>query len=101
MTTGAEPHSRTSSVIELRGLSKDYGEGRGVYQLTLDVQQGEILGFLGPNGSGKSTTMRMLMGLIRPTGGTASVLGRDIGPGWLEIRRRTGYLAGDFGLYKQ
>ncbi len=99
MTSTAEP--RTSSVIALRGLSKDYGEGRGVFELTLDVQRGEILGFLGPNGSGKSTTMRMLMGLIRPTGGTASVLGSDITAGSLGIRRRTGYLAGDFGLYKQ
>ena len=67
--------SRTPSAIEIRGLSKDYGEGHGAFDLELDVEHGEILGFLGPNGSGKSTTMRMLVGLIRPTSGHASVLG--------------------------
>jgi ABC-2 type transport system ATP-binding protein len=101
MTTTAESATRTSHVIEIRGLSKDYGEGRGVFDLDLNVEPGEILGFLGPNGAGKSTTMRMLVGLIQPTGGGASVLGCDIASGSLEIRRRTGYLAGDFGLYKQ
>lgn len=93
--------SRTASAIEIRGLSKDYGEGRGAFDLELDVEHGEILGFLGPNGSGKSTTMRMLVGLIRPTNGHASVLGSDITSGSIDIRRRTGYLAGDFGLYRQ
>jgi ABC-2 type transport system ATP-binding protein len=72
-----------------------------VFGLALNVEPGEIMGFLGPNGAGKSTTMRLLVGLIRPTGGAASVLGCDIGSDSLEIRRRTGYLAGDFGLYKQ
>jgi ABC-2 type transport system ATP-binding protein len=101
MTITIQTETDTASVIEIRGLSKDYGEGRGVFGLDLSVEPGEILGFLGPNGAGKSTTMRMLVGLIQPTGGEASVLGYDIGPGSLEIRRRTGYLAGDFGLYKQ
>ncbi|HEX3331890.1 MAG TPA: ABC transporter ATP-binding protein [Gaiellales bacterium] len=101
MTTTAHGKTPVSSVIEIRGLCKDFGEGRGVFDLELDVEPGEILGFLGPNGAGKSTTMRMLLGLIRPTGGRASVLGSDIASGSLEIRRRTGYLAGDFGLYGQ
>jgi ABC-2 type transport system ATP-binding protein len=101
MTTVADDGVRVSGVIEIHGLTKDYGEGRGVFDLDLNVEPGEILGFLGPNGAGKSTTMRMLVGLIRPTDGGASVLGCDIASGSLEIRRRTGYLAGDFGLYKQ
>jgi ABC-2 type transport system ATP-binding protein len=101
MTTTANDKTSLASVIEIRGLSKDFGEGRGVFDLDLDVEAGEILGFLGPNGAGKSTTMRMLVGLIRPTGGRADVLGRDITSDSLEIRRRTGYLAGDFGLYRQ
>ena len=101
MTTIAQSKTRTSSVIEIRGLSKDFGQGRGVFDLELDVEPGEILGFLGPNGAGKSTTMRMLLGLIRPTGGRAYVLGRDITSRSLDIRRRTGYLAGNFGLYRQ
>jgi ABC-2 type transport system ATP-binding protein len=101
ITITAQEETRTEGVIEIRGLSKDYGEGRGVFDLDLSVEPGEILGFLGPNGAGKSTTMRMLVGLIQPTGGTARVLGCDIESGSLELRRRTGYLAGDFGLYRQ
>ncbi len=100
MTTTAQGKTRVSSAIQIRGLSKDFGEGRGVFDLELDVEPGEILGFLGPNGAGKSTTMRMLLGLIRPTGGRAYVLGSDITSDSIEIRRRTGYLAGDFGLYR-
>jgi ABC-2 type transport system ATP-binding protein len=101
MITTAQGKTRVSGVIEIRGLSKDFGQGRGVFDLELDVEPGEIVGFLGPNGAGKSTTMRMLLGLIRPTGGRADVLGSDITSDSLEIRRRTGYLAGDFGLYRQ
>ena len=59
----------------------------------------EVFGFLGPNGAGKSTTMRMLLGLIAPTGGSACILGRDCRADGLEIRRRVGYLPGDFAMY--
>jgi ABC-2 type transport system ATP-binding protein len=63
------------------------------------VQRGEVFGFLGPNGAGKSTTMRLLLDLIRPTSGSARVLGLDAHTDSLELRRRIGYLAGDFGVY--
>ncbi len=82
-------------------LSKDYGSGRGLFELDLEVRSGEILGFLGPNGAGKSTTMRLLLGLIRPTSGSARMLGLDVARDGLAVRRRVGYLAGDFGLYPQ
>ena len=85
--------------IATSGLSKDYGSGRGVFGLDLEVGQGEIFGFLGPNGAGKSTTMRLLLDLIRPTSGSARVLGLDSRHGSLEIRRRVGFLPGDFALY--
>ena len=85
--------------IETRGLSKDFGGGRGLFDLDLTVERGEVFGFLGPNGAGKTTTMRVLMDLIRPTAGEAKVLGLDSRAGSMEIRRRVGYLAGDFGLY--
>jgi beta-exotoxin I transport system ATP-binding protein len=85
--------------IATRGLSKDFGGGRGLFELDLEVQRGEVFGFLGPNGAGKSTTMRLLLDLIRPTSGSASLLGLDAHADSLEIRRRVGYLAGDFGLY--
>jgi beta-exotoxin I transport system ATP-binding protein len=87
------------AVIETRVLSKDFGSGRGVFGLDLEVAQGEVFGFLGPNGAGKSTTMRLLLDLIRPTSGSARVLGLDAGKESLAIRRRVGFLPGDLTLY--
>jgi ABC-2 type transport system ATP-binding protein len=65
--------------VRTRGLTKHYGAGAGVFDLDLCVRRGEVYGFLGPNGSGKTTTMRMLVGLVRPTSGTAVVLGQAPG----------------------
>jgi ABC-2 type transport system ATP-binding protein len=81
------------------GLSKDYGAGHGLFDLDLEIQSGEVFGFLGPNGAGKSTTMRLLLDLIRPSAGSASLLGLDTRRDSVEIRRRVGYLPGDFELY--
>ena len=86
-------------VIATSGLAKDYGSGRGLFGLDLEVRQGEVFGFLGPNGAGKSTTMRLLLDLIRPTSGSARVLGLDTVRDSLEIRRRVGFLPGDLALY--
>lgn len=86
-------------VIATSGLSKDYGAGRGLFGLDLEIAQGEVFGFLGPNGSGKSTTMRLLLDLIRPSSGTARVLGFDTRTESIEIRRRVGFLPGDLALY--
>jgi ABC-2 type transport system ATP-binding protein len=87
--------------IRAEGLTKDYGSGNGLFDLDLEVERGEVLGFLGPNGAGKSTTMRLLVDLIRPTRGRASVLGLDSRGDALAIRSRIGYLPGDFALYPQ
>jgi ABC-2 type transport system ATP-binding protein len=86
-------------VIATAGLSKDYGSGRGLFGLDLEVRAGEVFGFLGPNGAGKSTTMRLLLDLIKPTSGSARVLGLDTAGASLEIRRRVGFLPGDLALY--
>jgi ABC-2 type transport system ATP-binding protein len=86
-------------VIATRGLSKDYGAGRGLFGLDLEVRRGEVFGFLGPNGAGKTTTMRLLLDLIRPSSGSASVLGLDARRQSLEIHRRVGFLPGDLALY--
>jgi ABC-2 type transport system ATP-binding protein len=82
-----------AAAIQIEGLTKKYlqrGEVVAVDNLTLDVQEGEIFGFLGPNGAGKTTTIKMLLGLIFPTSGTASMLGRPIGD--VETRRQVSYL---------
>ncbi|MGD0196667.1 MAG: ABC transporter ATP-binding protein [Solirubrobacteraceae bacterium] len=85
--------------IATSGLSKDYGSGRGVFELDLEVERGEVFGFLGPNGAGKSTTMRLLLDLIKPTSGSARVLGLDVSTSSIEIRRRVGFLPGDLAMY--
>ena len=64
-----------ASAIELRGLTRWYGKRRGVVDLDVTVEEGEVFGFLGPNGAGKTTTIRMLLGLIRPSGGSATIWG--------------------------
>jgi ABC-2 type transport system ATP-binding protein len=89
------------SVITTHKLSKDYGSGRGLFELDLEVAQGEVFGFLGPNGAGKTTTMRLLLDLIRPTGGGAHVLGLDPAKDSLAIRRRVGFLPGDLAMYRK
>jgi ABC-2 type transport system ATP-binding protein len=72
---------------------------RALHDLTVSVDEGEIFGFLGPNGAGKTTTIRLLLGLIHPTSGSARVLGHDITSGSLAIRAATGYLPGGIALY--
>jgi ABC-2 type transport system ATP-binding protein len=80
-------------------LTKYYGPNVGVEELTFGANAGEVLGFLGPNGSGKTTTIRLLLGLLNPTSGSAAVLGFDSRRESVEIRRRVGYLPGDVALY--
>ena len=86
-------------VIRLEGLTKSYGRSRGVVDLDLEVQGGEVFGYLGPNGAGKTTTIRLLLDLIRPTAGRALVLGIEPRRGGPALRRQIGYLAGDPALY--
>ncbi|HEY6762797.1 MAG TPA: ABC transporter ATP-binding protein [Baekduia sp.] len=87
------------AAISTRGLSKDFGRGRGLFGLDLEVARGEVMGFLGPNGAGKSTTMKLLLDELRPTAGGAEVLGLDVHRDSLAVRRRVGFLPGDFALY--
>jgi ABC-2 type transport system ATP-binding protein len=89
----------TGLAIETRALTKRYGSARGISDVDLNVPEGEIFGFLGPNGAGKSTTIRVLLDLIRPTAGSASVLGLDSQASSLEIRARIGYVPGELALY--
>ncbi len=85
--------------IETTRLTKDYGSGRGLFDLDLQIEHGEVFGFLGPNGAGKSTTMRLLMDLIRPTDGSARILGLDARREARAIHRRVGFLPGELALY--
>jgi ABC-2 type transport system ATP-binding protein len=89
----------TECVIDTQGLSKAYKGVNVLQPLDLQVQKNTICGFLGPNGAGKSTTIKLLLGLARPTSGTATVFGQDIVRNSTDIRRRVGYLAQDPRYY--
>jgi ABC-2 type transport system ATP-binding protein len=86
-------------MIEVEGLTKDYGPRRAINDLTFQAESGEILGFLGPNGAGKTTTMRILSGFMPPTMGIARVAGYDVVDDSLEVRKRVGYLPETVPLY--
>jgi ABC-2 type transport system ATP-binding protein len=90
----------SDAMIEVEGLTKDYGATRAVDQVTFNVRKGEVLGFLGPNGAGKSTTMKMLTCYLAPTAGRARVAGFDVFDQSLEVRRRIGYLPEDTPIYR-
>jgi ABC-2 type transport system ATP-binding protein len=84
-----------ASAIRTNKLSKDYGLGRGLFDLDLEVSPQEVFGYLGPNGAGKTTTIRCLMGMIRPTGGAAHIFGLDCRRDSVAVKRKVGYLPGD------
>jgi ABC-2 type transport system ATP-binding protein len=88
-----------TSVIRTEKLTKSYGSHRGIVDVNLEVQQGEVFGFLGPNGAGKTTTIRVLLDLIRPTSGKAYVFDVESSVDPTAIHRRIGYLPGEFALY--
>ena len=85
--------------IHTQGLTKHYGKVEALVDLDLDILTGEIFGFLGPNGAGKTTTIRTLMDEIRPTSGTATIVGLDTHADSVEIRTHIGYIPGDLSMY--
>lgn len=85
--------------IETKKLTKNYGSARGIIDVDLTVNEGEIFGFIGPNGAGKSTTIRVLLGLIHPTSGSAEIFGKDITKRGSEIRQDIGYLPSEVFYY--
>ena len=88
-----------TAIIETEKLTKSYGAHRGIIDVDLTVEKGEVFGFLGPNGAGKTTTIRLLLDLIRPTQGRARVFGIESSADPVTIHRRIGYLPGEFALY--
>jgi ABC-2 type transport system ATP-binding protein len=86
-------------VIRIQNLTKFYGKITGVRNISFDVFQGEVFGFLGPNGAGKTTTIRLLLDLLRPSSGAIEIFGKNLAHNSLEIRRKCGYLPGNFSAY--
>jgi ABC-2 type transport system ATP-binding protein len=88
-----------TAVIQTEKLTKSYGSHRGIMDVDLQVDQGEVFGFLGPNGAGKTTTIRTMLDLIRPTSGRVLVFGIESSADPVAIHRRVGYIPGEFALY--
>jgi ABC-2 type transport system ATP-binding protein len=85
-------------VIEVNHLTKDYGSGRGVFDVSFKVHEGEVFGFLGPNGAGKSTTIRHLMGFSHPDKGQTKILNKNTFTNYNEILNKVGYIPGEIAL---
>ena len=86
------------NVIEIKNLTKDYGDNRGIFDISLDIKQGEMVGFVGTNGSGKTTTIRNIMGFIKPTSGSVKVNGLDSWANSSEIVKSIGYVPGEIAF---
>lgn len=86
------------NVIEVKNLTKDYGSGRGVFDVNFSVDKGEVFGFLGPNGAGKSTTIRHLMGFSNPDSGQTLIFGKPTFENYHEILNKVGYIPGEIAL---
>jgi len=86
-------------MIEIKNLTKRYGKSRGIEDVSFSVEEGEIFGFIGPNGAGKSTTIRLLLGLIFPTSGSATIFGKDCRTFGPQIRQDIGYLPSEVFYY--
>lgn len=94
-------HYADAPAVETVNLVRRFGEFVAVDHVSLRVERGQFLGFLGPNGAGKSTTIKMLTGLLAPTGGTARVLGFDVAREALEVKRRIGVVPEDLNLFER
>ncbi len=89
----------STPAIEITGLTKRYGRERGIEDVSLRVEEGEIFGFIGPNGAGKSTTIRVLLNLLFPTAGKAQIMGMDVVRDSKKIKYHTGYVPSDANAY--
>ncbi|MCE1252550.1 MAG: heme ABC exporter ATP-binding protein CcmA, partial [Anaerolineae bacterium] len=98
-SNGEKFYNQNLDVIHTDCLTKVFGDFTAVDNVSFNVKAGEIVGYLGPNGSGKTTTIRMLLGLLRPSSGKAEVLGFDVARQSEEVRRRVGYMSQKFSLY--
>ena len=98
MQAEATSRQALTDAIATRGLTKDFGAGRGILDLDLRVPSGQVFGFLGPNGAGKTTTLRLLMGFLRPDRGEARILGMPLDADRADLHRNIGYIPGELAL---
>lgn len=87
------------NILDIKQLTRDYGQGRGIFDLSLSIEEGEVFGFLGPNGAGKTTTIRHLMGFIKPQVGTCTIRGLDCWQSRDKIQKDLGYIPGEMSFF--
>lgn len=87
------------SAIDIEKLTRDYGNGKGIFAVSFQVNEGEVFGFLGPNGAGKTTTIRHLMGFIRPKSGSCTIRGMDCWSERCRIQEHLGYIPGEISFF--
>jgi ABC-2 type transport system ATP-binding protein len=92
---GAEAASGAAAALDCAGLTKDYGDGNGLFDFDLRIEPGEVFGLIGPNGAGKSTMIKLVMDLVRPDAGSARVFGLDARAQGIAVKRRVGYVPGE------
>ena len=93
--------NKMQPIIKLRCLTKYYGKSRGIEDLSLNINKGEIFGFLGPNGAGKSTTIRLMLNLLRPSSGTVEIFNKNVQKHYAEIFKHLGNVPGELKLYEE
>ncbi len=98
MKNGVQAVDKTEHIAETVGLTKDYGFGRGIFDVNIHIDKGEVFGFLGPNGAGKSTTIRHLMGFSKPDSGSSKILGFETFEKYDKVLSRVGYIPGEIAL---
>ncbi|EQB88803.1 ABC-2 type transport system ATP-binding protein [Clostridium punense] len=86
------------SIIEIKNMTKDYGQGRGIFDVNISITKGEVFGFVGTNGAGKTTTIRHLMGFLKAQKGVATIKGMDCWSGAAEIKKYVGYIPGEIAF---
>ena len=101
LTIPPRPEGKAEIVIDAKGLTRRFGDFVAVDHVSLQIERGEIFGFLGSNGCGKSTTMKMLTGLLPPTEGSATLFGHSVEAGSIEVRKNLGYMTQAFSLYEE
>ncbi|MGE7093667.1 ABC transporter ATP-binding protein [Lysinibacillus sp. NPDC048646] len=85
-------------LIEIKNMTKDYGEGRGIFDVSLSIEKGEVFGFVGTNGAGKTTLIRHMMGFLKPQSGSATINGMDCWKDSAEIKKMIGYIPGEIAF---
>lgn len=88
----------SKTVIKVENLTKDYGKKKGIFQINLEIQEGETVGFIGTNGSGKTTTIRHMMGFVKPDAGAVTILGKDSWKDATEIKKSVSYIPGEIAF---